>query len=311
MSDPKPNTTPITPPNLPPPRAVAGNRNHLLGVAFVLLAMFVMPFTDAAAKFLTGRFPVSEITWLRYVVHLCVLLPLVVWREGFRALVPRRLGYQLLRGVFMVGSTFMFFLGLTRLPMADTLALVFLYPMTVTALSAFFLGEQVGWRRWLAVAAGLLGTLVIIRPGSDVFQWWSLIPVIGGTSYAFYLAITRAVGPTAPPLVSAVYAVIFGTVAMPLLPSEAWVMPVGRDLLIAASMGIGSAVVHFLVALGYQKAPASLLAPFGYAEMVMAATLGYVIFGDLPDSWTWVGIAIILSAGVYISIRESRAAGQD
>lgn len=300
--------TPIAPPTMPPPRAVAGKQNHLLGVGIVLLAMFVVPFTDAAAKFLSDRFPVSEIAWLRYVAHLGVLLPLVVWREGARALIPRRLGYQLLRGVFMVGSTFLFFLGLTRLPMADTLALVFLYPMTVTALSAVFLKERVGWRRWSAVAAGLVGTLVIIRPGSDVFQWWSLIPMIGGTSYAFYLTITRAIGPTAPPLVSAVYAVVFGTLALPLMPSGPWLMPMGLDLLIAFSMGAGAAFVHFLLALAYQKAPASLLAPFGYSEMAMAATLGYLIFGDLPDTFTWIGIAIIIAAGIYISIRESRAA---
>ena len=284
------------------------NRNDAIAIGIVLFAVFLMPFSDAVAKLLGVRYPVAEVAWMRYAAHMVILLPISAWRYGPRALIPRPLGLHLLRSTLMVGATLLFFLGLTRLPMADTLALLFLYPMLVTALSAALLGERVGWRRWAAVCGGLLGTLIIIRPGSDVFQWWSLIPIGAGTCFSLYLVTTRRLGTGTPPLISAFFSVTVGAAVLPVALPVGWTTPTVQDAALGIAMGALAAGAHFLLAAAFQKAPASLLAPFGYAEMIMAASLGYLIFGDFPDGWSWVGIAVITASGIYLSIRERKVA---
>ena len=158
------------------------------------------------------------------------------------------------------------------------------------------------------MCGGLLGTLIIIRPGSDVFQWWSLIPVGAGTCFSLYLVITRRLGTGTPPLISAFFSVTVGAAVLPVVLPVGWSVPTVQDAALGIAMGALAAGAHFLLAAAFQKAPASLLAPFGYAEMVMAATLGYVIFGDFPDGWSWVGIAVITASGIYLSIRERKIA---
>ncbi len=292
-----------------PATCAANEHAPLRGVLLLVLAMLLIPFNDAIAKILTARYPVAEIVWGRYIVHLLLLAPFVLLRYGPRAFWPEQTGLQVLRGALMVGATFFFFWALSRLPMANTVALIFFYPMVVTALSPLILKEHVGLRRWIAVFFGLIGTLIIVRPGTDVFQWWSLIALCGGSCYALFLIVTRKVAGSAPPLVTAGYAAVVGAVAMPLIMPGGWVVPNLADLGLFVAMGGVAAIAHVLIAKAVDYAPASLLAGFGYTEIVMATVLGYVIFGDFPDAWTWVGVVVIIAAGLYITMRERRVHG--
>jgi len=272
----------------------------------MVAAMLIIPFNDGIAKALTARYPVAEIVWARYFFHFLLLLPLIAWKNGLASLRPKRIWLHLLRGAFTVSATFFFFWGLASLPMADTLALLFCYPLLITAMSPIFLGEKVGPRRWAAVIAGMVGVLVIIRPGGDVFQWSSLFGVAAGLSMACYWIVTRRVSTSAPPLVAAAYAAVFGVLFMPIILPGGWVVPTSGDVGLVAIMGAIAAVFHILIVKALEFGQASVLAPFGYTEIIMATTIGYVVFGDFPDPLTWLGIAIVIGAGVYISLRERK-----
>ncbi len=276
------------------------------GILLMVLAMLIIPLNDGMAKALTARYPVAEIVWARYLFHFLLLLPLIAWKNGLASMRPRRIWLHMLRGAFTVFATFFFFLALSSLPMADTLALMFCYPLFITALSPIFLGEKVGLRRWGAVVAGMAGVIVIIRPGGDVFQWSSLLGVAAGLSMACYWIVTRRISASAPPLVAAAYAAIFGVLVMPVILPGGWVVPTPGDVGLFAVMGAIAAAFHILLVKALEFGQASVLAPFAYAEIIMATTVGYFVFGDFPDPFTWVGIAIVIGAGVYISVRERK-----
>jgi drug/metabolite transporter (DMT)-like permease len=219
-----------------------------------------------------------------------------------------RLWLQLLRGGFLVGATFCFFTALKYLPLADTLAISFVSPMLVTLLSPFVLGERVGWRRISAVLVGFAGALVIVRPGFAEIGIGVLGALGSALCYACYVLATRKLAGTAPPLVTLAYTSVVGCALLSVIMltggDAVWNTPDAEGLLLMAGVGLVAVVGHFLVIRAYDHAEASLLSPFNYSEMISAALLGLVIFKEFPDPWTWLGIAIIVSSGVYIAIRE-------
>jgi drug/metabolite transporter (DMT)-like permease len=280
----------------------------LPAVLTLMVAMSIVPVMDAIAKHLSATLPVIQITWARYVFHLAIAVPMVLAMHPPRALRPARVGLQLLRGVMLVISTYSFFLAVAYLPLADALALAFMAPLVVTALSPWLLGEHVGVRRFTAVGVGFLGALVIVRPGSGVVHWAAIYPLAASISYALYVVLTRKLAGTAPPLVTLVYgAIIGGLVTSAALPF-AWRPPSPAEWGWMAVIGACAALGHYLIIRAYERAPASLLAPFTYVEIVSASALGYFCFGDFPDRWTWVGIAILVASGIYISVRERKLA---
>ncbi len=278
----------------------------LPAIVTLLAAMSIIPAMDAAAKHLSATLPVLQITWARYVFHLVVALPMVLAHYPLAALRPARMRLQLLRGSMLVISTYAFFLGVSYLPLADTLALAFIAPLVVTALAPMLLGEKVGPRRFAAVGIGFLGALVIVRPGGAMMHWAAVFPLGAGVSYALYVILTRKLAGSAPPLVTLVYgAVIGGIVTSATLPFV-WRWPAPAEWGLLAAIGLCAALGHYLVIRAYERAPASLLAPFTYVEILSASALGYALFGDFPDSWTWAGIAILIASGIYIALRERR-----
>jgi drug/metabolite transporter (DMT)-like permease len=216
---------------------------------------------------------------------------------------------QLLRGLCLLGSTGFFFAALIYMPIADALALVFVSPFIVTILSALLLGETVGPRRWTAVLIGFIGALIIIRPGLGVFSWPSLLALGAGFFYASYIVTTRQLANVGmPPLISLTATGLIGVVIMSCLLPFSWQTPAATDWLWMAAMGLAAASGHFLITKSLQYAPAAQLAPLSYSEIIMATLIGYVAFGDFPDAWTWLGIAVIIISGIYISWRERRQA---
>lgn len=278
----------------------------LTGILLMVTAMALLPVYNGTAKYLSADYPLAQVVWARYFFHLAVLLPLVLWRYGPRALIPARLRLQILRGTLLVADTFLFFGALALIPLADTLALTFVAPLMLTALSALALGEHVGLRRWSAVAIGFAGTLIIIRPGFAAFEPGALLALGAGTAYAVYQLLTRKLAGSAPPLVTLGYTALVGTLAMTATLPAYWVTPNLHDLVLMVGMGATAAVAHFLIISAFDRAQASLLAPLNYCEMIGAVAIGYVVFGDFPDSWTWVGVLVLIGSGVYISLRERR-----
>jgi len=283
--------------------------NALLGTTLMLAAMLLVPFIDGIAKYLSTHYSLIQVVWARYFFHLLLMLPITWYYHDVHSLRPIIHPLQLLRGSFLLGSTGFFFAALAYMPIADALALVFVSPFVVTLLSALVLGETVGQRRWTAVAIGFIGALIIIRPGLGVFSWASLLALGAGICYALYIVTTRQLASTGtPPLISLTATGLIGVIVMSGLLPLGWQPPSATDWLWMAAMGIIAASGHFLITKSLQHAPAAQLAPLSYSEIIMATIIGYWVFGDFPDGWTWLGIAVIISSGIYISWRERRQA---
>ncbi len=279
----------------------------LVGIALVLASGMFTPVMDAFAKYLVAIYPLAEVVWARYFFHFAILLPLVLWRYGLSGLWPAQPAMQILRGGLLVVATALFFAALAELPLADALALVFASPLMVTALSPWLLGETVGIRRWSAVIVGFGGALVILQPGFGVFQWGAVYAVGSGIGYAFFLIATRKLAHSAPPLVTLTFTALLGAVVLSgfeLTVPGAWLTPSVPHLAMMVAMGVIAAVAHFMLIKAYDHAEASLLAPFGFAEIIMATIVGLVVFGDFPGAVIWLGIAIVITSGVYVAIRE-------
>lgn len=294
--------------------AAATPRSPLFGIAILVLGFFIIPVMDALGKYLSDSYSVWQISWARFFFHFLFLAPFVLWRYRLRALVLPKQGLQILRGGFLMIATVTFFGGLALLPLADTLALSFVSPLLVTLLSPWLLGERVGWRRRLAVAVGFLGVLVIVRPGFQEVGLGTFLALGSGCSFAFYVIATKKLAGSAPPIVTLVYTALLGCVVLSALMAvggeTVWRWPDAEAWLMMAGIGAIAVIGHFLLISAYDYADASLLAPFYYSEMIMSATLGYLVFGDFPDAWTWLGIAIIVASGVYIALRERTLARQ-
>lgn len=278
----------------------------LAAIGLLLLGMTVVPFMDAIAKHLSASYDLVQIVWARYFFHFALIAPLVLWRYGWKGLKPPRLAAQVVRGGLLLGSTMLFFAAIALMPLADALALVFVAPLIVTALSPWLLGEKVGARRYGAVAVGFIGVIIIIRPGAGVFDLGALLALSGGTVFAFYLLATRRLSGSSPALVTLAFTALLGAFLMTLFLPFFWRTPEPDDFALMASMGLIAAIGHLCVIRAYEWGEASLLAPFSYSEIVTMTLVGYVFFGDFPDAATWLGIAIVTASGVYISIRERR-----
>lgn len=278
----------------------------LAGIGCMLLGVSVVPLMDGIAKFLSSDFHVLQIVWARFAFHIAWLLPIVLWRFRPRDLMPRHPRLQLLRGGFLLGATLCFFTAIRVMPLADALALLFISPMICTLLSPWVLREHVGPWRWAAVAAGFAGALVVIRPGFGVFQWIALLALAAGALHGGYLVTTRRLSGSTRPMVTLLFTALLGLVAMSFTLPLVWRPPAGGDWLLMALMGLFAAGGHFLIIRGFDQAPAPIVAPIGYFEIVVATMVGYLAFGDFPDSWTWIGISIIVASGIVIALRESR-----
>ncbi|MEA2782620.1 MAG: hypothetical protein QOK29_4164 [Rhodospirillaceae bacterium] len=289
-------------------RTAAATGLPLAGILLLLAAFAILPVMDGCAKLLSRHLPVYEVTWARYVVHWAFLLPLVLARHSWQAFQPEKLVMQLARSAVLLISTVLFFFGLAYMPQADTLALFFVSPLVATALSPFFLGEKVGPRRFMAVGIGFIGAIIIIRPGFGLFRWPALFGLSAGFCYAFYALATRGLAGKAPPLVTAGFTALVGAVVMSLAAPFYWVTPSLGDAALMLLMGMTAAIGHYLVIRAYEYAPASLLAPFAYFEIIGAVIVGFILFGDFPDRWTWLGIAVLVASGIYIWFRERRLA---
>lgn len=277
----------------------------LRAILAVIASVACFSVLNAMSKVLGQLYPVIEVIWARYAFAFILMLVLFLPRAGLDLFRFHNVGSQVVRGLLLFFSSFLYFHGLVWLPLATAASISLTSPLIVTALSARFLNEPVGPRRWAAVCVGFVGALIVVRPGQAQFDWHALLIVGSTLCSAFYQLYSRRYGPTERADASATMATIVGTVAAaPFLPFE-WVTPTaGWHWAMMAGMGVMAGIGHYFVTIAYSQAPAAVVAPFNYLQLVGAALLGYLMFGDLPDFWSWVGAGVIVCSGLYIGHRE-------
>lgn len=271
----------------------------------MLSAMALLPFLDVVAKHL-GRqgVPVMQIVWARLFFGALMTLPFALRIGGIRGLVPNLPAMHALRASLIIAATAFFFAALHYLSIAETLAIFFVQPLIVTILSPVILGEHVGIRRWAAVTVGFIGTLIIIRPGFQDFSPGMFLALCSGTSLAIYLLLTRKIAGSAPAILTTFYTSLTGALVMSVIVLFYWIPPTPSQWGFFVLLSLIANFGHYLIVKAYDHAEASLLAPLAYTEMIMATFAGWYFFGDFPDGWTFVGVGVLISSAVYISMRE-------
>ncbi len=288
------------------------------GILFMVTGTMIVPVMDAIAKFLGDSLSPVQITWGRFVFQFIIMGAAIIPLMGVKALWPKRPAIHALRGVLLAIATTFFFFSLQVLPLADAIAIFFVQPMILTLLAMLFLGEKIGWHRKAAVLAGFLGAVLVIQPGSESFTWAALLPICAALFFSCYLAVTRSVANIDHPLIMQFASGVGAAIALSLVllaglltDSPQWtpVLPDMAQWGWLMLIGLIAAAGHLLVVIAVNRAPASLLAPFGYVEIIAATALGWLIFDEWPDALSWVGIAIIVLSGLYVFVREQRIAG--
>jgi len=280
-------------------------------MVFMILAMLMLPGIDAMAKLVSGSISSGQAAWARFFFQVLLLAPFVLWQRQLKW--DANLWAHAARGVLIALATVLFFPALKVMPLADAIAIFFVQPFIVTLLAAVILGEAFGWRRMVAIAIGFCGALLIIKPSYEVFGVIALLPIGTAFSFALYVILTRWLVQTVSPLSMQFLAGVFGLITMSIalafgdaydidVIAPVWPTPTEWQLL--ALLGIIATTGHVLVVMAYSRASVAVLAPFQYLEIVSATTLGFFLFGDLPDPLTWVGIAIIVSSGLFVFYRE-------
>jgi drug/metabolite transporter (DMT)-like permease len=256
--------------------------------------------SDTISKYLSTSLPIIEFIWIRYVLFL-VMAGFLVRRRSLRARNP---GAQVTRGLCVVGSSLLFVYGVRQMTMAQATTISFLSPLLITILSIPMLGETVGPRRWAAVGGGMLGMLVVVRPGMGGFQPAALFGVASSFCWALALIVTRKISSSDAPQTTALWSAAIGTAVLTLMLPFVAIWPTFEQFGLSLVLGVLASGGQWLVILAHRIAPASLLAPFFYSQLLWVTGLGFLIFGNLPDSWTLAGAAIIIASGLYTAHRE-------
>ncbi len=271
----------------------------------MLVTVTLFAFMNGTAKYLTQSYPVIQVLWGRFFFAMVVTLLSMHGPNFFGRLRTRRPALQFVRSCLMLGCTLMFITALSLMPLAEVEALNFTAPLFVTALSLPLLGEKVDLKRWLAVLAGFAGVVVIVRPGAGVMSWAAILPVCVALGYALYQITTRHIGNSDAALTSLFHAGILGTVGFSAVVPFYWQTPSLIDWLLFVAIGALGAGSHLLMIKALTLAPASVLQPFGYIELVWAVAIGWIVFGAIPDAYTFLGAAIIVASGLYVLTRQS------
>lgn len=299
-------------------------RNASLGAISALIAVLCFSVNDVTIKFLSGDYALHQIVLIRSAIGMVVLFVVIMPLEGgYHLLKTRRPFMHLVRGMCVVFANMSFFAGLAVLPLADAVAVFFISPLIITALSVLILKEPAGRRRWIAVGVGMLGVLVMLRPGADSFRVAMLLPLVSAVGYAFLHILTRHIGATERASTMAFYIqltfiLVSGSIGLVLGDGalstggdgmveflvRAWVWPAPADYPLFALIGVCIGLAGYFISQAYRLSEASLIAPLEYAALIGAIFFGVVVFGEWPDFNGWVGSALIVGAGLFVFRRE-------
>ncbi|MEM7564877.1 MAG: DMT family transporter [Pseudomonadota bacterium] len=295
------------------------------GILCLIGALILLTFSDSIIKWLSPTLPLHEITLIRAVVALGFLSFLIKFEGGIRSLKTRRPGLHFLRGSMLVLANMFFFLGLASMPLAETVTLFYTAPLFICILSKPVLGESVGWVRWMLILAGLAGVMMMLRPGSEVFNWISLLPIMAALSYAAMTMMTRKLGMAdsagtlsfyiqiAFIVISLIIGLTIGdgrfnhfenTSADFLL--RAWVWPDEAQIKLLLACGFLTAFGGYFLSQAYRLGEAAAVAPFEYASLPLALIVGFYLWGDWPDGIAFIGSGLIIASGLFVVYLENQ-----
>lgn len=286
-----------------PPRARERqwDRNILLGILLICLSGVSSSVMQGFAKLLGESYNSIQLSWARAFGHILFMLAAFLPRSGLHLLRTRRLGRHLLRSSMLFASNLSFFFAIGFVPIADAAAVNMASPLFVAILAWPMLGERTNARLVAAVAIGFLGVLVIVRPGTAVFHWAALLIIFSAATNALYQIYTREIAPTESAETSAVYSSVVGAFGILLVLPFVWKTPASAlDLALFCSLGMLGALTHYLIARALGLAPANIVTPFQYMQLIGAVGVGFALFNAWPDSMTWLGAAIVAAAGLSI-----------
>lgn len=263
-----------------------------------------LTISDAATKWLTASFPIGEILFVRALV-VAVLIWLIVWRSGsFDGLRIGRYRNIGARSFLAVCSTFLIVSALARLPLNEVIAILFVGPLFVAVLAPLLLGERVSLHRWLAVLIGFSGMLIMVRPGSGAFQFAALLPAAAALVAAGRDIVTRRISGAETSIAILFYSVVALTLVGLATAPFGWRPMDAADLALTAFTGVMFGLGHYFIIEGFRYAEASVVAPYRYANLIWAALLGFVLWGEIPSIWVLAGTPLVVGSGLYILLHE-------
>lgn len=283
----------------------AARRERLIGIAMMCGALVCFSGLDSTAKWLTHELPTLEIVWMRYAASVVTVFLFVNPITRPDAMRSHRPGLQLARSTLVLVSTILNFVALHYLQLAQTVSISFSTPLIVAALAGPLLGEWVGPRRMAAVLVGFLGVLVVMRPGLGGLHPAMLLSLGASFCYAFYNITTRVLAAHDSSETTLVYSGLVGMAALTPVMPFVWEWPDSTlTWLLLFSLGVYGALGHWLLIMAHRRAPAAVLSPFIYTQLIWMVLLGFLMFGDVPDHWTVVGSLIVVGSGLYLVMRE-------
>lgn len=289
------------------PTPIAASAEQALpAIACMVGAVASLTASDALIKSMSNTYSVGQLLFIRS-LFVWPWIFFFAWRQGgLRVLRLNSTKGHFVRGFLVIASTFLFVTGLQYLPLANANAAIFMGPLFITAMAPLILGERVGWRRWAAVSIGFLGVLVMVRPGTDAFQWALLFPITGAMCGGLRDLITRRISQAENTLamlaMTTIAIMVAGVISIPF----GWAPFDSDDLVKFAVSGTLVTAGHYLMIDAFRRGEAGLVAPFKYTSLLWAIVIGYVAFGELPDHYTLAGATIIIAAGLYVFYRETQ-----
>lgn len=280
------------------------------GIRLILACVFSFAAYNAVIKWLSSDYGAFQILFLRGLVGLLLGLAVIVWLGRLRSLRSERPGLQITRGLLGLGSNLLFIIAFRTMPLGDAMAIAYAAPLFVTALSVPLLGEGVGFHRWVAVVVGFIGVLLVVKPGGGMIQSGALYAVLGTLLYALMMIATRRLGGSDDAFCTMIWSLMIYTGASLFVAPFKWQTPDLTDMALFILVGALSGFGMLLFMRAYALAPVSLLAPFDYTGLVWGILLGWLIWSDLPDVITLIGVVTIAASGLYIVHRERIRLGQ-
>jgi drug/metabolite transporter (DMT)-like permease len=282
-------------------------RNRLIGIGLMSVTFLCFALLDCGAKWLVKTLPVLQVVWLRFLFH--AMFSTALLAPQLRAGLPpiRRPKLQFLRAMFMPIMTGMNFWALQYLQLAETGAIQFSVPIIIALFAAPMLGERMDRARWIAISVGFIGVLIIVRPGTQGFHPALLLAIANAVLYALFNLVTRQIAAHDSPETTQFYSSIGATLAItPFALASLDASPSAFQWMVLASIGLAGGLGHYLLVVAHRYAPASVLAPFLYQQIIWMVLLGYLVFGDLPDLPVIIGCGIVIASGAYLLYRERR-----
>jgi drug/metabolite transporter (DMT)-like permease len=283
-------------------------RNRLTGIGLVSLTYLVFSLLDGSAKWLVSVMPVLMVVWLRFATHVLVAGVVLFPLRGFGLVRTQHLRWHVLRALMFVAMTGINFWALQYLQLTVTSSIFFSVPLIIALISASFLGEKLDAGKWIAIVAGFAGVLVIVRPWGAEFHPAMLASVVNALMYAAFMMMTRRLAAYDSPETIQYLPAVGATIGLAPFAFAAWEWPSGwLEWTVACLMGVLGGLGHYLLALAHRYAPASVIAPFLYQQVIYMALFGYLVFGDVPSAWVWLGAAIVIASGLYLFSRERKS----